>query len=136
MSEARTESVTVRRDAAAVYEHLAEPTNFPRWSLFIKAIVPDGDGWIAKTPDAKVRIRFAPQNAFGIVDHWVKVNADLEVYVPLRVVANGAESEVLFTVFRLAGMSDQQFEDDLALVRTDLGRLKAVLEGGDVKPGA
>lgn len=131
MSEARTVSVAVRRDAAAVYRYLAEPANFPRWSLFIKAIKPDGDGWIATTPDASVRIRFAPRNAFGIVDHWVRVNADLEVYVPLRVVANGAESEVLFTVFRLDGMSEQQFEDDIKLVRTDLGRLKAVLEGGE-----
>ena len=101
----------------------------PRWSLFIKAVARDGNEWVATTPGGTVRMRFAGPNEFGVVDHHVRVNPQLEVYVPFRVVPNQLSSEVLFTVFRLAGMSDQQFEDDVAMVSTDLRRLKDALEG-------
>jgi hypothetical protein len=128
MNEVHTVSITIQRDANLVYRYLSKPENFPLWSAFIKAMVPAGDEWLATTAESTVRIRFAPENELGVVDHWVKLPAGAEVYVPLRVVANGADSEVLFTVFRLAEMTDQQFEADIALVNTDMNRLKAVLE--------
>jgi len=128
MNPAQTVSISIEKPAASVYAYLSEPTNFPRWSLFITAMERDGDELIATTPDGTVRIRFAPPNDFGVVDHWVRINSELEVYVPLRVVRNDEGSEVIFTVFRLPGMSDVQFERDVAMVRTDLNRLKAALE--------
>jgi len=128
MQEARTVSISIQRAADAVYAYLSDPANMPRWSLFIKAMARDGNAWVATTPEGTVRIRFAGPNQLGVVDHHVRVNPELEVYVPFRVVPNQEGSEVLFTVFRLAGMSDKQFADDVAMVTTDLRRLKDALE--------
>jgi uncharacterized protein YndB with AHSA1/START domain len=130
MTESRTVSISIRRPPAEVYDFLAEPANFPRWSIFITAISRDGDEWLATTPGGTVRISFTPRNDFGIVDHSVTVSPALQIYVPLRVVANGDDgSEVIFTVFRLPGMTAVQFAEDLEMVTTDLAGLKRVLEG-------
>lgn len=48
----------------------------------------------------------------------------------MRVVANGSGSEVIFTLFRQPGMSDEQVTEDAAWVERDLGTLKNILEGG------
>ncbi len=46
----------------------------------------------------------------------------------MRVVANGAGSEIIFTLFRLPGISDEKFAADAEWVRRDLNTLKALLE--------
>ena len=61
---------------------------------------PDGDSWIAETAQGLVRVRFAASNAFGVLDHYVRPVAGREIAVPMRVVPNGAGSEVLITVFQ------------------------------------
>ncbi|MEP7025062.1 MAG: hypothetical protein ABJB47_14970 [Actinomycetota bacterium] len=48
---------------------------------------------------------------------------------PMRVIANGDGCEVLFTVRRLPGLSDEDFTRDVGLVAADLTRLEQVLEG-------
>jgi hypothetical protein len=63
------------------------------------------------------------------LDHTVIPAPGVEIYVPLRVVANGdAGSEVLFTLFRQPGMSDEKFAADAKWVLSDLQKLKALLE--------
>ena len=47
---------------------------------------------------------------------------------PMRVVANGEGSEMIFTLFPLPSMSDEQFTKDTGMVETDLRTLKSVLE--------
>lgn len=126
--QARTVSVTIKRSAADVYDYLAKPANFPHWSEFLTSMRRDGDDWIAGTPEGEVLIRFVRRNEFGIVDHHVTTRAGAVVYVPLRVVANGEDAEVLFTVFRAPEMSDEQFDADIAMVQKDLGNLRAVLD--------
>jgi hypothetical protein len=46
----------------------------------------------------------------------------------MRVLANGSGSEVLFTLFRLPDMSDEQYAEDMQLVEHDLRALKDLLE--------
>jgi len=129
MTEARTVSISIKRRPEEVYEYLADPANFPKWSVFIKAIRLEGNEWIATTPEGTVRIRFTPRNEFGILDHYVTVSPQIQVYVPMRVLADpGNDSEVIFTVFRLPGMSVEQYNDDIGMVLTDLAGLKRELE--------
>jgi hypothetical protein len=108
-------------------DYLADPSNFPRWSEFLTAMRREQDEWIAATPQGEVRIRFVERNQFGVVDHHVTTPTGATVYVPLRVVPNGGEAEVLFTVFRLPQMTEQQFEADVGLVLRDLENLRRVL---------
>jgi hypothetical protein len=46
----------------------------------------------------------------------------------VRVVPNGSGSEVIFTLFRQAGMTDAIFARDAEWVAKDLAALKALLE--------
>ena len=46
-----------------------------------------------------------------------------------RVLPNGADSEVVFTLFRLPEMTDEKFAEDFGLVERDLRVLKQLLEG-------
>jgi hypothetical protein len=112
-----------------VYEYLATPENFSQWAAGLGNGVRFVDGaWIADTPGGAINIRFSERNKFGIVDHYVIPESGVEIYVPMRVIANGTGSEVLFTLFHLPEMSDKQFEADAILVRQDLDTLKEILE--------
>jgi hypothetical protein len=46
----------------------------------------------------------------------------------MRVVPNNDGSEVIFTLYRRPGASDQMFDGDAKAVRGDLLKLKALLE--------
>ena len=129
MHEARTVSVSIARPWGEVYEAIWRPQDFPKWASGLSAspLVQDGERWTAAGPDGPVRIRFTGRNAFGVTDHRVDLGTGPEVYVPMRVVPNGGGAEVLVTLFRRPGMSDQEFAADAAWVLRDLLALKALL---------
>jgi hypothetical protein len=47
---------------------------------------------------------------------------------PMRVVANGQGSELLFTLFRHPPMTEAEFDEDAKVVLCDLEKLKAIIE--------
>jgi hypothetical protein len=61
-------------------------------------------------------------------DHYVSIGNAPEVYIPIRVIANGSGSEVLFTLFRYPDMTDEIYARDKAAVQKDLETLKQLLE--------
>jgi hypothetical protein len=129
MLESRTLNVRIACVPQKVADFVSDPRNLPRWaSAFCKSVRPDGDNWIVETPNGPVGLRFVARNAFGVLDHYVTPVPGVEIYVPMRVIANGDGSEVLFTLFRLPGMSEQDFERDAGMVERDLSELKRVLE--------
>lgn len=77
-----------------------------------------------------VEVRFVGPVDHGILDHDVIFPDGTRVHNPLRVLVNGDGSEVVFTLYRLPGVSDADFEKDASLVREDLERLRKVLESG------
>lgn len=123
----RTLSVSIHSPPDAVYAFASRPENLPRWS-FIEKVSQTTGGWLAQTPDGAVTIRFVEENRFGVLDHFVRVAPETEVYAPMRVIANGDGAEVLFTLFRLSSMTDEQFERDAQTVQRDLEKLKCVIE--------
>jgi hypothetical protein len=127
MQLSRTLSIAIARPPDVVCAFVTNPENLPRWS-FLQSVARDGDRWRAVTPDGAVSIRFVEPNPYGVLDHYVRVSAELEVYAPMRVIRNGGGSEVLFTAFRRDGMTDEAFERDTDTVARDLSKLKAVLE--------
>ena len=82
------------------------------------------------SPLGRLHLRFAPPDAFGVLDHTVTLPDGAEVDVPMRVVPNASGSEVLFTLFRQPAMSDEDFERDAGLVAADLATLKRLMEAG------
>jgi hypothetical protein len=69
-----------------------------------------------------------------VLDHLVTMPSGVEVYIPMRVVANGEGSEVIFTLFQTPGMTDEILERDIRWVTGDLATLKDLLEGGGSEP--
>lgn len=128
--ESRTVSVRIDRDPGDVYDFASAPENFTKWATGLgNSFSLAGDHWIAETPHGPVQVRFTPRNNFGILDHHVLPGEGDEIYIPMRVIANGGGSELLFTLFRLPDMTDATFAEDAAWVEKDLNALKTLLEG-------
>ena len=131
MLEALTLGISIGRPWQQVYDAIWRPEDFPRWAsgLSASSLEKDGDGWRAAGPEGTVRIRFTDHNPFGVMDHYVDTGDGPEVYVPMRVIANGDGAEVLLTLFRQPGMSDAKLAADAEWVRRDLLALRALLTG-------
>jgi hypothetical protein len=105
--------MTIERPTLDVYNFVSDAKNLPKWASGLSAAV---------------KVRFAERNKFGVLDHFVSVGNGPEVYMPMRVFPNGEGTEVLITVFRQAGVSDEKFSEDTQWVRRDLEALKELLE--------
>jgi len=127
--EARPVTVSIARPAAEVYAFAHPPQAFAKWAAgLVAGLTRDGDRWIAQGPDGDVQVRFTPENAHGVLDHWVTLVDGTEIGIPLRVVANGEGAEVTLTLFRLPDMDAAAFARDQAMVAKDLATLKGLLE--------
>lgn len=125
----RTLSVSIGHPPGDVYAFASDPENLPKWAKGLgQSVRKQGSGWIVETPQGPMKFRFAERNPFGVLDHYVTTPSGVEVYVPMRVVSNGDGSEVLLTLFRLPGMSDERYAEDQRLVERDLRILKELLE--------
>ncbi|WP_431946971.1 SRPBCC family protein [Micromonospora marina] len=128
-TESRHLSVHIGRPVAEVYAFAADPANLTRWAPGLGGSVVFDDGhWFVDTPQGRARLTFAPANEYGVLDHEVLTPSGETEYVPLRAIADGDATEVVFSLRRQPGMSDADFDRDTALVEADLARLKAVLE--------
>jgi hypothetical protein len=127
--ESRTLSVRINRAPQGVYDFASVPTNFPQWASGLgNSIVRVNDEWIAETPQGPMKVRFTERNSFGVLDHCVIPEPGVELYIPMRVIANGTGSELIFTLFRLPDMSHEKFAEDAEWVMRDLNALKRLLE--------
>lgn len=125
----RTLTCSIQRPPSEVYEFAANPENLPKWiRSFCLSVKRSGDEWLMETPTGVMSIRFVPTNEFGVLDYRVTLPDGQPVLNPMRVVANGDGSEVMFTLFQLPGMSDEQFATDAGMAEADLRTLKTILE--------
>jgi len=131
MFESRHISIRIHKSAEEVYAFAWAPESFAKWAAGLASgLTPDGDRWIAHGPGGDVHVRFSPRNDYGVLDHWVTLPDGAELYMPLRVVANGEGAEVGLTLYRPADMyDDAAFERDAAAVARDLAKLKTLVEG-------
>jgi hypothetical protein len=128
-SETRTVSTTIERPWREVYDFASIPLNFQRWASGLGGSLKRvGNTWTAQGPDGPVTIRFSERNDLGVLDHWVTPDGGgNEIYIPLRVIANGTGAEVSLTIFR-SGRTDEAFTADEDWVQRDLDALKTLLE--------
>jgi hypothetical protein len=127
-------SVWIEAAPEVVYDFAADPRQLPRWAAGLAegGLRQSADGWVADSPMGQVTIEFAPPNDYGVLDHVVTLPSGAAVYNPLRVLPAAATGqppcEVVFTVRRQPGMSDEQFDADAAAVAADLDTLRRLLE--------
>lgn len=129
MMNSRTISCSINCPPSEVLRFVSNPENLPQWvRSFCLSVKKSGDQWQMETPTGWIGIRFVPANEFGVLDHVVTLPDGQAVLNPMRVVANGEGSEIMFTLFQRPGMSGEQLAQDARMVEADLRTLKAVLE--------
>jgi hypothetical protein len=117
ISPSRTLSVSIDCPPGTVYDFVSNPENLPKWATAFCHTVRKADAeWIVDTPQGPAKVRFSDRNQLGVLDHYVNPAPGVEVYMPMRVLANGAGSEVIFTLFWLPDMSEEQYAEDIGLV--------------------
>lgn len=129
MLEALTLGVTINKPWRELYDAIWRPDFFPRWAsgLSQSSLQREGERWRAQGPEGEVWIRFTDYNVFGVMDHSVDTGSGPEIYIPVRVIGNGEGAEVILTLFRQPGMTDEKFHEDQEWVRRDLAALKALM---------
>lgn len=81
------------------------------------------------SPFGEVTVTFTGPNDLGVLDHTVRMPDGTEVLNPLRVLPHELGAEVVFTVRRRAGTSDEEVAADADAVATDLETLRGLCEG-------
>jgi hypothetical protein len=128
-AESRYVSERIDRPAAEVYAYASNPANIPRWAPGLAKSAEEVDGqWFVDLPTERARVAFAPRNDLGVLDHYITLGSGEVIYAPMRVIADGGGSEVMFTVRRRPGMTDEEFKADGDAVAADLVLLKQLLE--------
>ncbi|MFA3876461.1 SRPBCC family protein [Streptomyces sp. MMCC 100] len=134
MNSTGTESlhlgIHIDRTVTDVYAYAANPANLPEWAHGLGGSIEKvADEWVAdSSPLGRVTVAFVPRNDLGVLDHYVTLPSGETVYNPVRVIADGTASEVVFTLRRQPETTDADFERDAETVCADLARLKELLE--------
>ena len=107
-------TISINCDPKKAYEFVSNLENMPKWATtFCRSIKKSNEEWIIETLQGPIKIKIAPKNDFGILDHTVTPTPGVEIYVPMRVVPNGQGSEVVFTLFQQPGMTDENFAKEI-----------------------
>lgn len=119
----------VRCSAGEAYAFASDPANLSAWAAGLGGPVEQvGGQWRVTSPDGEVVLEFAPANDFGVLDHTVVLPDGTRFANPVRVLADGDECEVVFTLRRRPGMTDEDVDRDAAAVAADLRTLARLLE--------
>ncbi|MFI9170898.1 SRPBCC family protein [Streptomyces lincolnensis] len=129
-SASRHIAVRIDRPAEDVYAYAAQPPHWPEWARGLGQSMERAEGgWVARSSAlGRVRVVFTPRNELGVLDHDVTLPSGEVVHNPVRVIADGVGCEVVFTLRRRPGMSDEEFRGDEDAVFADLVALKRVME--------
>ncbi|MCH1883171.1 SRPBCC family protein [Agrococcus sp. ARC_14] len=128
--ETRHLSTVIRRDWREVAAFAGDPQHLQEWAAGLASgeLRSEGDELVMDSPMGAVRVRFAPANDLGVLDHDVSLPDGTVVHNPLRVLAHPHGAEVVFTLRRRGGVTADAFEADAQAVAADLERLRSLLE--------
>ncbi len=121
----------VRCSARTAYAFASDPANLPVWAAGLGGtpVQVDGPRWRMATPGGDVELLWTPANDLGVLDHTLVLPDGTASYNPMRVLADGDDAcEVVFTLRRRPGMTDEDVARDAAAVAQDLRTLARVLE--------
>lgn len=129
-----TETIDAPPDVVAA--DLADPTTHPEWATEFYAgpveATSEGD-FTATVPrmGGPVRLRVDADPKLGVIDLYLAPEgAPFGPPLPIRVVPNGDGADVLFTLARFPGITDEDWEGGIDSMQRELAGLKHRLEAG------
>ena len=121
--------IGIHRTPAEVYRFVSILHNLARWASGLgETLRVAGGEVVAEGPLGRITVRFVAQNDLGVLDHDVVVASGEVFHNPMRVIPSGPGSEIVFSLVRQPGVSDERFEEDARWIERDLETLKALLE--------
>jgi hypothetical protein len=122
--------VRIGAPAATVAAYVRDPARLPEWAAGLAGgIREEGGRWFADSPMGAVEVAFVADNDLGVCDHDVTLPDGTVTTNPVRVLADGDECDVVFTLRARPGVTVEAHEADAALIRADLATLKGRFEG-------
>jgi hypothetical protein len=123
--------VPISRPYEEVNAFCADPMNFARWATDPDSVMEplSRNEYIVQLPQGRRVMRFAPPNHFGILDYQVFEIGETDGWTrPVRLVRNGDGTDLQVTWIQQPGVSDEQFRSEIEWLRSDVQRLKSLLE--------
>ncbi|EIJ65508.1 hypothetical protein BD31_I0695 [Candidatus Nitrosopumilus salaria BD31] len=119
MTRSRTISITVKKKTGDAFDSILQlpPKIMP------DARISDDGWWSFNGPHGLSKLKFHENKSLGILDHQY-VDEESSWNVPMRVVSNGDFSEVVITLNKPNGISDEQFDQRMH----ELGELVHVMK--------
>ncbi|MDI1475703.1 putative quinol monooxygenase [Polyangium sp. y55x31] len=100
----------------------------PRWATrFCQQIREEGEGFLVRSPQGDVRLRYEADAAGRVIWHCVDTGSG-ELRMPMRVLPHGPGSLLLFTIQRPPGCSEAAFGEQIEWVDQELGQLRELVE--------
>jgi hypothetical protein len=133
MSTMITETIRVMIDAPfdQVASDLADPDTHPEWGteFFSGPARPGDEGEVLVTVPrmgGEVRFKVEADVGSGVIDLYLAPHASpFGPPLPIRVIRNADGVDVLFTLARFPGQSDDEWEEGVASMARELTKLKA-----------
>jgi len=122
-SKSRTITFTVNRKTAEAFDAIL---NIPP-KLMPDATKHDDGWWSFTSPWGPAKLKFHENRQLGILDHQF-VDNDAQWDVPMRVVSKGNDSEVITTIIKPDGMSDQTFNERMIEIEKIFLSMKQIIE--------
>ena len=122
-------SVDIQASPGRAFDFLANPMNWPEYAVVnLRSVSSAQDGWFhAVTKFGEGALKVNAVKELGVFDHvWKDPQATWQVYS--RVAPNREGATVMMTLFQPAVMSDQQFDEAMKQMDTEMKKLKAILE--------
>jgi hypothetical protein len=132
--ESRVVVVSINRPFQEVYDYLAEPANLAQWGTNFGTEMRHVSGMTYEVdlPAGKMLMRFSERNRFGVIDFSIyPEGTEPGPPTPARVYPNGEGTDIAITMFKFPGITDDKFNSDEEWMRSDLGRMKTILEERD-----
>ncbi len=123
MTRSRTITMSVSRKTGDVFDAIL---NSPP-KMMPDAKQNDDGSWSFSTPRGNANLKFMQNKTFGILDH-LYVDDESSWEVPMRVVSNGDESEVIITLLKPEVLTDEQFDERMKELEILFGNLKKIIE--------
>jgi hypothetical protein len=122
-----TRSISIISAPEIVFDLIGDPRRLPDWApRFASAVNPDGSDWVVESGESKFRIRVRVDAELGVIDLLRPADPKRGAY--MRVLTNGAGSELVFTLIFPAGTPDELIAGQMSTVEAELRTVRDLCE--------